>query len=39
MNDTTMSDERRAAAAAETGNEGPPILFLHGVDRHYPKAT
>ena len=35
MNDMTVNDERREAAAAETGDEQPPILFLHGIDRHY----
>jgi lipoprotein-releasing system ATP-binding protein len=30
MNDMTVN-----AAAAETDDEQPPILFLHGIDRHY----
>ncbi len=34
MSDTTINDERREAAATKTGDE-PPILFLHGIDRHY----
>jgi lipoprotein-releasing system ATP-binding protein len=38
MSDTTIHNERREAAAAETGNEQPPILFLHGIDRHYSQG-
>jgi lipoprotein-releasing system ATP-binding protein len=38
MNDTTASDETRKATAAETGEEQSPILFLHGIDRHYSQG-
>ena len=34
MNDTTASDE----TPAETGEERSPILFLHGIDRHYSQG-
>jgi len=34
MSDTTIRDDRRAAAD-EAGDEQAPILFLHGIDRHY----
>ena len=37
MNDTTASDEPRGRAA-ETGEEQSPILFLHGIDRHYSQG-
>jgi len=33
MNDTML--ETRTERAAEAGAEDPPILFLHGIDRHY----
>jgi lipoprotein-releasing system ATP-binding protein len=33
MNDTML--ETRTETAAEAGTEDPPILFLHGIDRHY----
>ncbi len=33
MNDTTASDETR-----EAGEEQSPILFLHGIDRHYSQG-
>ncbi len=35
MNDTTITGETSAGAAAETSAEELPILFLHGIDRHY----
>ena len=35
MNDTTASDEPRDAKTAE---EPSPILFLHGIDRHYSQG-
>jgi lipoprotein-releasing system ATP-binding protein len=35
MSDTTITDETREEATAETGEEQSPILFLHGIDRHY----
>src|SRR5262245_56572295 len=35
MSDTTINDEKQQAPATETGDEQPPILFLHGIDRHY----
>ena len=35
MNDTTVNNEPKADTAAEAGNDDPPILFLHGIDRHY----
>jgi lipoprotein-releasing system ATP-binding protein len=35
MNDTTVNNEAKADIAAEAGNDDPPILFLHGIDRHY----
>jgi lipoprotein-releasing system ATP-binding protein len=38
MNDMTINNERREAAAADSGDEGPPILFLHGIDRHYSQG-
>ena len=34
MNDTTASDE----TTPETGEEPSPILFLHGIDRHYSQG-
>ena len=34
MNDTTASD----ATPVETGEERSPILFLHGIDRHYSQG-
>jgi lipoprotein-releasing system ATP-binding protein len=33
MNDTML--ETRTETAAQAGAEDPPILFLHGIDRHY----
>ena len=35
MNDATVSADPSVAPAAATGTEDPPILFLHGIDRHY----
>ena len=35
MNETVVSGEVRTEAAVETGADDPPILFLHGIDRHY----
>jgi lipoprotein-releasing system ATP-binding protein len=35
MSDTTINEETREETTAETGEEQPPILFLHGIDRHY----
>ena len=35
MNDATVDAEPSVAPAAATGTEDPPILFLHGIDRHY----
>jgi lipoprotein-releasing system ATP-binding protein len=34
MNDATVNADPSIAPAA-TGTEDPPILFLHGIDRHY----
>jgi lipoprotein-releasing system ATP-binding protein len=31
----TISAERRAETGVAHGGEEPPILFLHGIDRHY----
>jgi lipoprotein-releasing system ATP-binding protein len=33
-----MNDVTREATAAETGEERSPILFLHGIDRHYSQG-
>jgi lipoprotein-releasing system ATP-binding protein len=33
-----MNDTTREATAAETGEESSPILFLHGIDRHYSQG-
>ena len=38
MNDMTVNDDRREAGAAEASDEQPPILFLHGIDRHYAQG-
>jgi lipoprotein-releasing system ATP-binding protein len=35
MNDATINADPSVAPAAATGTEDPPILFLHGIDRHY----
>src|SRR3989442_8389151 len=35
MNDTTTSAETGVEPIADRGAEDPPILFLHGIDRHY----
>jgi lipoprotein-releasing system ATP-binding protein len=35
MSDTTISDETRAQTSPDTSAEDLPILFLHGIDRHY----
>ncbi len=35
MNDATVHEETTVEPAAETRGEPPPILFLHGIDRHY----
>jgi lipoprotein-releasing system ATP-binding protein len=35
MNDATVNADPSIAPAAATGTEDPPILFLHGIDRHY----
>ena len=35
MNETTTNAETGAEPAAAPGAEDPPILFLHGIDRHY----
>src|SRR5262245_8410213 len=35
MSDTIANGEARTEAAVETGADDPPILFLHGSDRHY----
>jgi lipoprotein-releasing system ATP-binding protein len=35
MNDTTINGETRTETGAATSAEEHPILFLHGIDRHY----
>jgi lipoprotein-releasing system ATP-binding protein len=35
MNDATVSREAIARSAVTSGAAEPPILFLHGIDRHY----
>ena len=35
MNDAIVNADPSIAPAAATGTEDPPILFLHGIDRHY----
>jgi len=35
MNDATVHAETSVEPAAATRAEHPPILFLHGIDRHY----
>jgi lipoprotein-releasing system ATP-binding protein len=35
MNETTTNAEAGAEPIADVGAEDPPILFLHGIDRHY----
>ncbi len=35
MNDTTINRESAADSAVKSSADDPPILFLHGIDRHY----
>jgi lipoprotein-releasing system ATP-binding protein len=35
MNDGSVHEETSVEPTAETRAEHPPILFLHGIDRHY----
>jgi len=35
MSDAMVNGEAATEAAADTGADDPPILFLHGIDRHY----
>jgi len=35
MSETMISAERRPATAVEPDTQALPILFLHGIDRHY----
>jgi lipoprotein-releasing system ATP-binding protein len=35
MNDATVGREATTRRALTSGAEEPPILFLHGIDRHY----
>jgi len=35
MNDASVHEETSVEPTAETRAEHPPILFLHGIDRHY----
>src|SRR5258708_16236265 len=35
MSETMISAERRPATAVEPDAQALPILFLHGIDRHY----
>ena len=35
MNDATLGGEATTRHAVTSGAEEPPILFLHGIDRHY----
>jgi lipoprotein-releasing system ATP-binding protein len=39
MNDMTVTDRAGIAPATGTGGEDPPILFLHGIDRHYRQGN
>src|SRR5262252_7797708 len=39
MNDMTVSDRTGIAPAPNAGGEDPPILFLHGIDRHYRQGN
>jgi lipoprotein-releasing system ATP-binding protein len=35
MNDAIVGEDRTAQTAADASADPPPILFLHGIDRHY----
>jgi lipoprotein-releasing system ATP-binding protein len=35
MNETTINDESSVQIASDAGAERPPIILLHGIDRHY----
>jgi lipoprotein-releasing system ATP-binding protein len=39
MNDTIINKEKRAEGAAESVPRQAPILFLHGIDRHYRQGN
>jgi len=38
MSDATIHDRAGSQAGDEAGAETPPILFLHGIDRHYSQG-
>ncbi len=39
MSDTVINREKRADSAAEGSAQHAPILFLHGIDRHYRQGN
>ncbi|HMJ31529.1 MAG TPA: ATP-binding cassette domain-containing protein, partial [Xanthobacteraceae bacterium] len=38
MSDVTINDQAASQPDVESGAEAPPILFLHGIDRHYSQG-
>ena len=38
MSDATINDQAASQPGLETGAEAPPVLFLHGIDRHYSQG-
>ena len=38
MSDLTINDQAASQRDVEFGAEAPPILFLHGIDRHYSQG-
>jgi lipoprotein-releasing system ATP-binding protein len=38
MSDLTINDQAASQRDVESGAEAPPILFLHGIDRHYSQG-
>ena len=39
MSDATISREHKAERAVQASAQDPPILFLHGIDRHYRQGN
>jgi lipoprotein-releasing system ATP-binding protein len=39
MSDATINREPKAERAVQTSAQDPPILFLHGIDRHYRQGN
>jgi lipoprotein-releasing system ATP-binding protein len=38
MSDLTINDQAASQPDVQSGAEAPPILFLHGIDRHYSQG-